>query len=158
MLPCRRSARRLRAVVARATDSDPCRRHESVEELAADLRHCLVGTTETPAVFVPTRNPYRGLAAFEQADAADFFGRGPRNGGDGRDPWRAAAVVRCRSVRHRQVVSRQSRAAASVGPRRDGQSEAWLVTEMVPGVRRSDNLPRPWRESRRARSRTSSAT
>ena len=26
-------------------------------------------------VFVPTRNPYRGLAAFEQADAEDFHGR-----------------------------------------------------------------------------------
>src|SRR4029453_12013260 len=63
------------AVVARATDSDPNRRYGSVEELAADLRDTLVGRTDTPAVFVPTRNPYRGLAPIEQADAADFFGR-----------------------------------------------------------------------------------
>ena len=29
----------------------------------------------SPRPFAPARNPYRGLAAFEQADAADFFGR-----------------------------------------------------------------------------------
>ncbi len=63
------------AVVARATDDDPRRRHGSIEELAADLRQRLVGRIDTTAVFVPTRNPYRGLAAFEQADAGDFFGR-----------------------------------------------------------------------------------
>jgi DNA-binding SARP family transcriptional activator len=41
-------------VVARATDSDPRRRHGSVEELATDLRQALIGRSETTAVFVPT--------------------------------------------------------------------------------------------------------
>src|SRR4029453_892954 len=63
------------AVVARATDGDPNRRYRSVEELAADLRDTLLGRADTPAGFVPTRNPYRGLAPFEQADPGAFSGR-----------------------------------------------------------------------------------
>jgi energy-coupling factor transporter ATP-binding protein EcfA2 len=30
---------------------------------------------ETPVAFTPTRNPYKGLGAFGEADAGDFFGR-----------------------------------------------------------------------------------
>ena len=120
-------------VVTRATDADPNRRYGSIEQLAADLRDTLVGRTDTPAVFVPTRNPYRGLAPFEQADAADFFGRD-----------RATAEM--------VAILDEQPLLLVVGPSGIGKSSAvkagllpglsrgaihasenWLVTEMVPG-------------------------
>ncbi|MGH9272122.1 MAG: serine/threonine-protein kinase, partial [Ilumatobacteraceae bacterium] len=62
-------------VVARATDSDPRRRHPSVDELAAELWEALTVPVDPTTAFATTRNPYRGLEAFEQADADDFHGR-----------------------------------------------------------------------------------
>lgn len=121
------------AVIARATDTDPRRRHASVEELVAELRHRLMGKTDTADVFVATRNPYRGLAAFEQADAADFFGRE-------RTTEEMVAVLE----RHPLMlvvgpsgIGKSSAVKAGLLPALargaiDG-SDSWLVTEMVPG-------------------------
>ncbi|HSB85192.1 MAG TPA: hypothetical protein VLD86_02730, partial [Ilumatobacteraceae bacterium] len=121
------------AVVARATNIDPQRRHASVEELAGDLRQRLVGRVDTSAVFVPTRNPYRGLAAFEQADAADFFGR-----------ERATAEMIAVLTEQPLVlvvgpsgIGKSSAVKAGLLPALAcgaiAGSESWLVTEMVPG-------------------------
>ena len=82
---------------------------------------------------MPTRNPYRGLAAFEQADADDFHGRE-------------------RAVCQMVEVLEHERLLVVVGPSGIGKSsvvkagllpalansalpgsETWLVTEMVPG-------------------------
>ena len=82
---------------------------------------------------MPTRNPYRGLEAFEQADADDFYGRD-------------------RAVAEMVAVLGQERLLVVVGPSGIGKSsvvkaglaararggavagsESWLVTEMVPG-------------------------
>ena len=84
-------------------------------------------------MFVPTRNPYRGLAPFEEADAADFHGRE-------------------RTVAEMVDVLRQERLLVVFGPSGIGKSsvvkaglvpslrrgaidgsESWLVTEMTPG-------------------------
>jgi WD40 repeat protein/DNA-binding SARP family transcriptional activator len=69
----------LRAAVEQATDSVPDRRQASAADLVAAARRALLepagpgmGGTAIPTV---SKNPYRGLAAFEEADAADFFGR-----------------------------------------------------------------------------------
>ena len=72
-------------VLGRATDPDPDRRHGSVDELMAELRDALAVPADPTAVFVPTRNPYRGLEPFEQADAEDFYGRDRAVVGDDRD-------------------------------------------------------------------------
>ena len=72
---CRSARTAQPAVVGRATDPDPARRHGSVDELVSELRDALAVPADPTAVFVPTRNPYRGLESFEQADAEDFFGR-----------------------------------------------------------------------------------
>ena len=91
------------------------------------------GRIDTTEAFVPTRNPYRGLAAFEQADADDFFGRD-----------RATAEM--------VAVLEQQPLLLVVGPSGIGKSsavkagllpalargaaagsESWLVAEMVPG-------------------------
>ena len=120
-------------VVARATDPDPTRRQSSVEELVADLRDALTLRADSAAPFLRTRNPYRGLAAFEQADADDFHGRD-------------------RAVRQMVEILGHERLLVVVGPSGIGKSsvlkagllpalaagalpgsETWLVTEMVPG-------------------------
>jgi WD40 repeat protein/DNA-binding SARP family transcriptional activator len=120
-------------VVARATDPDPRRRQSSVDELAAELREALTVPVDPTTAFVPTRNPYRGLAAFEQADADDFHGRE-------------------RAVGQMVDVLEQERLLVVVGPSGIGKSsgvkagllpalangalagsETWLVAEMVPG-------------------------
>ena len=112
---------------------DPRRRPSSVDELVAELRDALTVRTDPTTIFVPTRNPYRGLAPFEQADAEDFFGRE-------------------RAVRQMVAVLEHERLLVVVGPSGIGKSsvvkagllpaladgalagsETWLVTEMVPG-------------------------
>jgi WD40 repeat protein/DNA-binding SARP family transcriptional activator/serine/threonine protein kinase len=120
-------------VVARSTDPDPDRRQRSVDELVGDVRQALSVASDPTAAFLPTRNPYRGLAAFEQADAEDFHGR-----------RHAIALM--------VDVLQQERLLVVVGPSGIGKSsavkagllptvaggtftgsETWLATEMVPG-------------------------
>ena len=121
------------AVVARATDSDPRQRHGSVEELAADLRQRLVGRIDTTEVFVATRNPYRGLAAFEQADADDFFGRDHATAEmiAVLEQQPLLLVVGPSGIGKSSVVKAGLLPVLSRGA--IGTSEAWVVTEMVPG-------------------------
>jgi WD40 repeat protein/DNA-binding SARP family transcriptional activator len=61
------------AVVARATAKDPAERFADATELAIAFRSAI----ESPTTVVERelRNPYKGLRAFLEADAADFFGR-----------------------------------------------------------------------------------
>jgi|GEM_PF-4957441 DNA-binding SARP family transcriptional activator/WD40 repeat protein len=126
-------------VIARSVDADPQRRQRSVDELVAEVREALAvaaGPTSafTPTeLFTPTRNPYRGLAAFELADADDFHGRD-------------------RPVAEMVEVLRHERLLVVVGPSGIGKSSAvragllsavaggaltgsehWLITDMVPG-------------------------
>ena len=121
------------AVVRRATDPDPRRRQESVDEFMAELRDAFAVPASPAEAFVPTRNPYRGLEAFEQADTEDFYGRD-------------------RAVAEMVAVLQHEPLLIVVGPSGIGKSSAvnagllpalaagairgsdrWLVTEMVPG-------------------------
>jgi WD40 repeat protein/serine/threonine protein kinase len=88
------------AVIRKATQKRPEDRYASVLELSSELRrvlssptlsgaHDLLEHTDAPVarrivisddllttqIAVPTRNPYKGLQAFQEADADDFFGR-----------------------------------------------------------------------------------
>ncbi|MEO6653156.1 MAG: BTAD domain-containing putative transcriptional regulator [Ilumatobacteraceae bacterium] len=128
------------AVVSRATNPDPRRRHGSIEELLGELRDALSIAASPSATFVPTRNPYRGLEAFEQPDADDFYGRD-------------------RSVAEMVAVLQREPLLIVVGPSGIGKSsavkagllpalatgaipgsESWLVTELVPGREPFQNL------------------
>jgi serine/threonine protein kinase len=65
-------------VVARATDPLPDRRYERVHDFSRALRRCWgvdVVTTVSRTPSSDTRNPYKGLRAFDETDAGDFFGR-----------------------------------------------------------------------------------
>jgi WD40 repeat protein len=120
-------------VVARATDPDPRRRQPSVDELAAELREALAVPVVPTAAFVPTRNPYRGLEAFEQADADDFHGRDRAIGQmvEVLQQERLLVVLGPSGIGKSSVVN-AGLLPALAGGALDG-SETWLVTEMVPG-------------------------
>jgi WD40 repeat protein/serine/threonine protein kinase len=85
-------------VIWRATSKNPEERYSDVLEMASEFRRLAIGSTDTPPstvvidgsvlvtpaidsfttrnVFVaPGRNPYKGLRAFSEADAHDFYGR-----------------------------------------------------------------------------------
>jgi WD40 repeat protein/DNA-binding SARP family transcriptional activator len=64
-------------VIARAMAADPRDRYGDAAELVAALRAALTDAP-APAAAVTgavTRNPYKGLRAFDEADAGDFCGR-----------------------------------------------------------------------------------
>jgi DNA-binding SARP family transcriptional activator/WD40 repeat protein len=128
------------AVVRRATDPDPDRRQQSIDELMDELRDAFSLPASVAASFVPTRNPYRGLEAFEQADCDDFYGRD-------------------RSVAEMVAVLQHEPLLIVIGPSGIGKSSAvkagllpalatgalpasenWLVTELVPGRQPLESL------------------
>jgi WD40 repeat protein/DNA-binding SARP family transcriptional activator len=120
-------------IVASATDVDPRCRQPSVEELAAEVREALAGPVDPTTVFIPTRNPYRGLAAFEQADAEDFHGRRRAVAQmlEVLADERLLVVVGPSGIGKSSVVKAGLLPALATGP--IAGSENWLVTEMVPG-------------------------
>src|SRR5262249_27782741 len=126
--------------IARALDPDPAERPQTVEEFIAEVRVALALPVDEPAMFVPTRNPYRGLAAFEQADADDFHGR-DRVVAEMLDLFeseRLLLVVGPSGIGKSSVVK-----AGLVPALRKGAipgSENWLVTEMTPGRSPFDRL------------------
>ena len=61
-------------VVRVATSANPADRYPDASAFVAALRDA-IGTTETPAPRSVRRNPYKGLAAFDEHDNADFYGR-----------------------------------------------------------------------------------
>lgn len=74
----------LNMVLARATAKDPAERYETILDFARGFRRAIkeiespTGTLILTSSGVNTpdpENPYKGLRAFQQYDAADFFGR-----------------------------------------------------------------------------------
>ena len=134
-------------VIQRATAKDPENRYPDALSLAVDLRRALdmeVALPEIPEGELT--NPYKGLRAFQEADADDFFGRNALIG---------------------QLLARlvepgeESRFLAVVGPSGSGKSSAvkaglvpalrkgalpgsdeWFITEMVPGAHPLEELER----------------
>lgn len=82
----------LEEVLQRATDKNPAQRYASVTELALEFNRAMrppgtsttstrrVSSEEANALLIgrdtaDVPNPYKGLAAFEEADSSEFFGR-----------------------------------------------------------------------------------
>ena len=63
------------AAIARATAKDADERFPDVLQVATAFREALEGARMVGAPIGETRNPYKGLRAFLEADALDFFGR-----------------------------------------------------------------------------------
>lgn len=134
-------------VLARATDRVPADRYPSITEFAAELAVALSdrAADTRPVVEAPVpRNPYKGLLAFQEADAPDFFGRGrlvarllerlAQEGDAGRFVVLIGPSGAGKSSVVRAGVLPAVRAGAVPG------SDSWFVTTMVPGVHPYDEL------------------
>jgi serine/threonine protein kinase/WD40 repeat protein/DNA-binding SARP family transcriptional activator len=136
-------------VLQKATDKMPANRYTSVLAMAEAFRRAARGQQpELVSELQPTRpalveiyNPYKGLRAFQEADASDFFGRD-------------ALVQQLLDRLDGAAVGRDGRFLAIVGPSGSGKSsvvkagllpalrdgalpgsENWFVAEMTPGPR-----------------------
>jgi WD40 repeat protein/DNA-binding SARP family transcriptional activator len=123
-------------VLARATHEAPERRYADVDSFAAALRVALALDPDDPAEAI--RNPFKGLRAFDEADAGDYFGReqlvarlvARLQAEDGRGPSRLLAVVGPSGSGKSSVVR-----AGLVPALRRGEvpgSDAWYVAELAP--------------------------
>jgi len=144
----------LDAVIARATAKDPRDRYPDIPNLLADLRRVVAGgpAAVLDTVYrVPTdgelpepENPYKGLRAFGEADAADFFGRETlvqqllARLAEGGDLARFLAVVGPSGSGKSSVVG----AGLVPALRRGGLpgSENWFVVELIPGAHPLEEL------------------
>jgi DNA-binding SARP family transcriptional activator/class 3 adenylate cyclase/ABC-type glycerol-3-phosphate transport system substrate-binding protein len=137
---------RVADVISRATADDPASRYTDARELAVALREAL-GFPVPPSSMgskVEERNPYKGLHAFVEADADDFFGRD--------------SLVDRLVVRLAEAVD-GSRFLAVVGPSGSGKSsvvragliptlragalpgsDRWFFMEMLPGAHPMEEL------------------
>lgn len=117
--------------IERATDPDPAQRQPSVSDFLIELNPL---DSEAPADrYTESRNPYKGLAAFHENDAGDFFGRA------------AATDELCHALEGSHLlaivgpsgIGKSSVARAGLVPAlRSGRlpgSEFWLITDMIPG-------------------------
>jgi WD40 repeat protein len=130
---------RVRDIVARGLAVDPDDRYNSVDEFLEQFTTRAGGTAValTPASH---RNPYKGLAAFSQHDAPDFFGRADE-------------------IERLVLMVGENRLSAVVGPSGSGKSsltlagllpalsagaipgsEAWISVRAVPGGYPFDEL------------------
>jgi WD40 repeat protein/serine/threonine protein kinase/DNA-binding SARP family transcriptional activator len=123
-------------VIQRATAKRPADRFGDALEMAEAFRRAVGGQDLSPGVAVAplvapaeVYNPYKGLRAFQESDAEDFFGRealveqlisrlSPRNG----------------SATHSPHPQAQSRLLAVVGPSGSGKSSA-VKAGLIPSLR-----------------------
>ena len=111
--------------IGRATAKDAEDRPSDPLELAAAVRAALqAGASSVTVAAGEIRNPYKGLRAFLEADAADFFGR---------------EMVTKRLLRRLEEDHPSSRFLAVVGPSGSGKSSV-VRAGLVPALRRG-SLP-----------------
>jgi WD40 repeat protein/transcriptional regulator with XRE-family HTH domain len=146
--------RTLDAVIEHATAKNPLDRYPDVESLLVDLRQAIRGEMAAPVSIVnpaekaathelppltAADNPYKGLRAFGESDAADFFGREALiqqllvRMGEGGDLSRLLAVVGPSGSGKSSVV----KAGLIPSLRRGGLpgSEDWYIVDLMPGSR-----------------------
>src|SRR5687767_4414419 len=136
----------LDAVIKRATAKDPEERYADVLSLFNDFRqaigsvanaHATVIAYEEEDAELEIANPFKGLRAFSEADAENFFGRETlvqqllARLGEGGDLSRFLAVIGPSGSGKSSVV----RAGLIPALRRGGLpgSENWFVVDMLPG-------------------------
>lgn len=128
-------------ILQKATEKNSEDRHSDVRELASEFR-ALISEGNIPPddefIFIDLPNPYKGLRAFQEADADQFFGRSALSG---RLLDRMAEPVE--GARFLAVIGPSGSGKSSVvkagllpALRRGGLrgSENWFVVEMFPGI------------------------
>ena len=117
-------------IIQRATAKNPSERHRDAGELNDELQEALRESDESMELtleeldfaeleLLETKNPYKGLRAFQQADAADFFGR---------------TDMIARVLRRLQEAVVQSNFLAVIGPSGSGKSSL-VKAGVLPGLR-----------------------
>ena len=136
----------LDAVIKRATAKDPEERYDDVLSLFNDFRqaigrmvspHTMAIAYEEEDTDIEITNPFKGLRAFSEADAENFFGRETlvqqllARLGEGGDLSRFLAVIGPSGSGKSSVV----RAGLIPALRRGGLpgSENWFIVDMLPG-------------------------
>lgn len=123
----------LEPVVTRATAGNPDDRYPSMSAFLADLNRVLGEAPSDDEQPVVSRNPYKGLRAFEESDATDFYGR---------DELVSTLVAAVSERRFVTVVGpsgsgKSSLVQAGLLPRLTGGaldgSERWFRTLLTPG-------------------------
>ena len=121
-------------VVACATAADPDKRYESADAFVAAFAAAAGQAAPAAETYTPAENPYKGLRAFDETDAADFYGRAAlvdelvHAVGD----RRLVAVVGPSGIGKSSVVK-----AGLIPALRGGAlpgAAPWLVTDMLPGA------------------------
>ena len=135
----------LDGVIQRATAKNPSDRYPDAPSLAEDFRRALQLETTLPEISEEELyNPYKGLRAFQVADADDFFGRDKLTG---------------QLLAHLASPGSDGHFLAVVGPSGSGKSsvvkagllpallkgalpgsDQWFITEMHPGSRPVNEL------------------
>ena len=114
--------------------------NDPAEDMAFRRALGSAGARPAPSAGAIAANPYKGLRAFEEADAADFFGREELVEQLVEAP-RADAVPRGRrSERQREVVGRPRRTAPAIRRGAIPGSEGWRIADMFPGAHPLDGL------------------
>jgi DNA-binding SARP family transcriptional activator/ABC-type glycerol-3-phosphate transport system substrate-binding protein len=129
-------------VIDRATAEDPGDRFATASEFAAAVDAVVGAGGDGPSI--PSDNPYKGLRAFGEADAAEFFGRERvverllNRIGEGGSRGRLVALVGPSGSGKSSVVRAglipALRAGAVPG------SADWFVTDMTPGAQPFESL------------------
>ncbi len=121
-------------VIACATADDPASRFASVDDFLGAFLGALgeAPPPEEPA-YTPTRNPYKGLHAFLELDAQDFFGRDALT----QELVQAVKDHRVVAVIGPSGIGKSSLVRAGLIPAlRAGAlpgSREWVITDMFPG-------------------------
>jgi len=146
-------------VIQKATAKRPADRYQDAMELAEAFRRTWAGSSSSELVSVPAAipagvevyNPYKGLQAFQEADADDFFGRdalidrlikqlapsqtpshaASSSKGEDRSGGRFLALVGPSGSGKSSIVKAGLLPALRSGAVPD--SEKWFFAEMVPG-------------------------
>jgi WD40 repeat protein/DNA-binding SARP family transcriptional activator len=139
----------LRAVLDRATALTPEERYPSAADVAAAIRRALLapaGEMQTERAGGPPRNPYKGLRSFEEADAADFFGREVLVGQLAQRLDEEVEGARLLAVVGPSGSGKSSVVTAGLLPALRGGavpgSDQWLIASMTPGPRPFEQLER----------------
>jgi DNA-binding SARP family transcriptional activator/WD40 repeat protein len=125
-------------VIARALHPEPALRYRRIEDLARGLRQGVgLDVSAVPSEAsndVERRNPYKGLRAFQEADASDFHGRDALV----EEMVEALTASRLIAVVGPSGSGKSSAVRAGLLPKlRQGAvpgSESWLITDMFPGA------------------------
>jgi serine/threonine protein kinase/WD40 repeat protein/DNA-binding SARP family transcriptional activator len=107
-------------VIAKATAKEANLRFADALELASAFRAAIEGPANVPVPIGQIRNPYKGLRAFLEADAADFFGR---------------ESLTTRLIHRLEEDVEASRFLAVVGPSGSGKSSV-VRAGLIPAIRR----------------------